>query len=197
MAERLETRLEGPILIEPKVFRDERGFFHESYRRGEWARLGIDHEFIQDNHSRSTQGVVRGMHFQARGGPRDEGMAKLVRCSAGAILDVLVDIRRGSPTFGEWEGFELSDENLHQLLCPVGFAHGFVVLSDVADVVYRCDAYYDRDSEGGVAHDDPEIAIAWPRDLELTVSERDAQAPRLAEVAGELPFEYARSASAG
>ena len=197
MAERLETRLEGPILIEPKVFRDERGFFHESYRREEWARLGIDHEFIQDNHSRSTRGVVRGMHFQARGGPRDEGMAKLVRCSAGAILDVLVDIRRGSPTFGEWEGFELSDENLHQLLCPVGFAHGFVVLSDVADVVYRCDAYYDRDSEGGVAHDDPEIAIAWPRDLELTVSERDAQAPRLAEVAGELPFEYERSTSAG
>ena len=162
MAERIETRLEGPILIEPRVFRDERGFFHESYRREEWARLGIDHEFIQDNHSRSTRGVVRGMHFQTRGGPRDEGMAKLVRCSAGAILDVLVDVRRGSPTFGQWEGFELSDENLRQLLCPVGFAHGFVVLSEVADVVYRCDAYYDPDSEGGIAHDDPELGIAWP-----------------------------------
>jgi len=197
MAELIETRLEGPILIEPRVFRDERGFFHESYRREEWARLGVDHEFIQDNHSRSAQGVVRGMHFQSRGGPRDEGMAKLVRCSAGAILDVLVDVRRGSPTFGEWESFELSDENLRQLLCPVGFAHGFVVLSEVADVVYRCDAYYDPDSEGGIAHDDPELGIAWPRDLTLTVSERDSQAPRLSEVASDLPFEYPRPAATG
>lgn len=197
MAERIETRLEGPILIEPRVFRDERGFFHESYRREEWARLGIDHEFIQDNHSRSTRGVVRGMHFQTRGGPRDEGMAKLVRCSAGAILDVLVDVRRGSPTFGHWEGFELSDENLRQLLCPVGFAHGFVVLSEVADVVYRCDAYYDPDSEGGIAHDDPELGITWPGELTLIVSERDSRAPRLSEAAGDLPFEYVRSAAHG
>jgi dTDP-4-dehydrorhamnose 3,5-epimerase len=191
MAERLYTRLEGPILIEPRVHRDERGFFHESYRREEWARLGIDHEFVQDNHSRSRRGVVRGMHFQSRGGPRDEGMAKLVRCSAGAILDVVVDIRRGSPTFGEWESFELDDANLRQLLCPVGFAHGFCVLSETADVVYRCDAYYDPSSEGGIAYDDPELAIAWPSDLELAPSARDASAPRLREVADALPFRYA------
>jgi dTDP-4-dehydrorhamnose 3,5-epimerase len=197
MAERLETRLEGPVLVQPTVFRDERGFFHESYRREEWARLGIDHELVQDNHSRSGRGVVRGMHFQSRGGPRDEGMAKLVRCSAGAILDVLVDVRRGSPTFGEWEAFELSDDNLRQLLAPVGFAHGFCVLSDVADVVYRCDAYYDPASEGGIAYDDPELGIQWPEGLALIVSDRDARAPRLREVAGELPFEYARSSATG
>jgi dTDP-4-dehydrorhamnose 3,5-epimerase len=191
MAERLDTRLEGPILIQPQVFRDERGFFHESYRREEWSRLGVEHEWVQDNHSRSRHGVVRGMHFQSRGGPRDEGMAKLVRCSAGAILDVVVDVRRGSPTFGEWEAFELDDENLRQLLCPVGFAHGFCVISEVADVVYRCDAYYDPASEGGIAYDDPDVAIAWPAGIELTPSDRDARAPRLREVADELPFEYA------
>lgn len=196
MAERLDTRLDGPILIQPKVFRDERGFFHESYRREEWERLGVAGELVQDNHSRSAHGVVRGLHFQSRGGPRDEGMAKLVRCSAGAILDVVVDIRRGSPTFGEWEAFQLDDENLRQLLCPVGFAHGFCVLSDTADVVYGCDAYYDPASEGGIAYDDPDLAIEWPAGIELTPSARDAAAPRLRDLAGELPFEYARPAGA-
>jgi len=196
MVERPETRLQGPILVQPKVFRDERGFFHETYRRDEWAELGIPHEFVQDNHSRSSRGVVRGMHFQTRGGPRDEGQTKLVRCARGAILDVVVDIRRGSPTFGEWEAFELSDDNLRQLFCPVGFAHGFCVLSDVADVVYRCDAYYDPDSEAGIAYDDPDLAIAWPDDLELVPSARDARAPRLREVAGGLPFRYVAPAPA-
>ena len=191
MAERLDTRLEGPILVQPKVFGDERGFFAETYRREEWAELGISHEFVQDNHSRSRRGVVRGMHFQFRGGPRDEGQAKPVRCARGAILDVVVDIRRGSPTFGEWEAFELSDLSMRQLLCPVGFAHGFCVLSDVADVVYRCDAYYDPQSEAGIAYDDPDLAIAWPEGLELVPSARDAGAPPLADVADELPFEYA------
>lgn len=191
MAERIDTRLEGPILIQPDVLRDERGFFHESYRREEWARLGVDPEFVQDNHSRSGRGVVRGMHFQSSGGPRDKGMTKLVRCSAGAILDVLVDIRRGSPTFGEWEAFELNDDNLRQLLSPVGFAHGFCVVSETADVVYRCDAYYDPASEGGIAYDDPDIGIHWPEALELIPSTRDAFAPRLKQVAAELPFEYA------
>ncbi len=191
MAERLDTRLEGPILVQPKVFRDERGFFHETYRREEYARLGIPQEFVQDNHSRSARGVVRGMHFQTRGGPCDAGMAKLVRCSSGAILDVLVDVRRGSPTFGEWEAYELSDDNLRQLFCPSGFAHGFCVLSETADVAYRCDAYYDPVSEGGIAYDDPEVGIAWPEGLELVPSGRDARAPRLREVADELPFRYA------
>jgi len=193
MGERLSTRLEGPVLIQPKVLGDERGFFAETYRREEWAELGIPHEFVQENHSRSRQGVVRGMHFQARGGPRDEGQAKLVRCPRGAIVDVVVDIRRGSPTFGEWEAFELSDENMRQLLCPVGFAHGFCVLSELADVVYRCDAYYDPTSEGGIAYDDPDLAIAWPAQVELTASARDARAPRLAELADELPFVYRRA----
>src|SRR5207247_3249385 len=123
-----------------------------------------------DNHSRSGRGIVRGMHFQV-----GRGMAKLVRCARGAILDVVVDLRRGSPTFGEWEGFELSDENLHQLYCPVGFAHGFCVLSEIADVMYRCSSYYEPKLEGAVAYDDPDLAIAWP-DMELTASPRDATA---------------------
>src|SRR5215211_9143256 len=172
--EPLETRLEGPLLIKPVIHGDERGFFHESYRRNVYAELGIPEEFVQDNHSRSRHGIVRGMHFQV-----GHGAAKLVSCARGAIMDVVVDIRRGSPTFGEWEAFELTDDNLRQLLCPVGFAHGFCVLSELADVVYRCDAYYDPASEAGIAYDDPALAIAWPRDLELRPSQRDAQAPPL------------------
>src|SRR5687768_7368221 len=132
----LETRLEGPLLIEPQVFGDQRGFFIETYRRSAFAEVGIDEEMLQDNHSRSTRGVVRGMHFQI--GP---GASKLVRCGRGRIWDVVVDIRRGSPTFGEWEAFELDDENLRMAYCPVGFAHGFCVLSDVADVFYMQSNY--------------------------------------------------------
>jgi dTDP-4-dehydrorhamnose 3,5-epimerase len=184
--ERLKTRLDGPILIRPLVHGDDRGFFHESYRRSVYADLGIPDEFVQDNHSRSRRGVLRGMHFQV-----GEGMAKLVRCASGAILDVLVDIRRGSPTFGEWEAFELNDENLHQLYCPIGFAHGFCVLSERADVLYKCSSYYDESIERGIAYDDPDVGIGWP-DMELSVSERDARAPRLREVRDELPFEYGR-----
>jgi dTDP-4-dehydrorhamnose 3,5-epimerase len=183
--DRLETRLEGPILVRPVVHGDARGFFQETYRRSEYAELGIAEEFVQDNHSRSRHGIVRGMHFQV-----GRGMAKLVRCGRGTILDVLVDLRRGSPTFGEWEAFELNDENLHQLYCPIGFAHGFCVTSESADVMYKCDAYYDESIERGIRYDDPEIGIDWP-DVELIPSERDASAPRLAEIADELPFEYA------
>jgi dTDP-4-dehydrorhamnose 3,5-epimerase len=183
--ERLETRLEGPILVKPVVHGDERGFFHESYRRNTYAELGIPEEFVQDNHSRSRHGIVRGMHFQV--GP---GMAKLVRCARGAILDVVVDLRRGSPSFGSWEAFELTDDNLHQLYCPIGFAHGFCVTSDTADVLYKCTAYYDESIERGIAYDDPDIGIEWP-ELELIPSERDANAPRLSEIESELPFSYA------
>lgn len=179
----IPTRLDGPVLLRPVVHRDARGFFHESYRRSVFAELGIDDDFVQDNHSRSSRGVLRGMHFQ-------DGMAKLVRCARGAIVDVLVDIRRGSPTFGQWEAFELNDENLHQLYAPVGFAHGFCVLSESADVVYRCSSYYDPELEGGIHYADPDVGIAWPEGLEWTVSERDANAPTLAEVADALPFEY-------
>jgi dTDP-4-dehydrorhamnose 3,5-epimerase len=177
----LVTRLEGPILIEPVVHGDARGFFQETYRRDAFAELGIADDFVQDNHSRSGLGIVRGMHFQP-------GMAKLLRCPRGAILDVLVDIRLGSPNFGQWEGFELSDSNHHQLYCPDGFAHGFCVLSEAADVVYKTSAYYDPAAEGGFAYNDPDVGIAWPEDLELVVSARDSGAPRLAEIADSLPF---------
>ncbi len=182
--EQVQTKLEGPILVKPVVHGDERGFFHDTYRRNVYAGLGIPEEFVQHNHSRSRHGIVRGMHFQV-----GRGMAKLVRCARGAIVDVLVDLRRGSPTFGHWEAFELNDENLHQLYCPIGFAHGFCVLSDVADVMYLCDAYYDESIERGIKYDDPEVGIEWP-DVPLIPSERDANAPLLSEIADELPFEY-------
>jgi dTDP-4-dehydrorhamnose 3,5-epimerase len=179
----LRTRLEGPILIAPVVHGDERGFFAETYRRTRLEELGVHHEFVQDNHSRSRRGVVRGMHFQI-----GSGAAKLVRCGRGAIYDVLVDIRRGSPTFGQWEAFELSDENHHQLYVPIGFAHGFCVLSEVADVLYKQSSYFDAALEREIAFDDPDVGIEWPPDLELIPSQRDLDAPALAEVAHQLPF---------
>lgn len=182
---RLETRLDGPLLIEPVVFGDERGFFQESYRRSVYSELGVAEEFVQDNHSRSGHGIVRGMHFQV-----GSGAAKLVRCGRGRILDVVVDLRRGSPTFGEWEGFELDDENLHQLYCPIGFAHGFCVLSEVADVMYKQTSYYDASIDRGIKYDDPDVGIEWPEGIELIPSERDANAPLLREIEAELPFEY-------
>ena len=182
---RLETRLEGPILIEPRVLGDERGFFCETYRREVFAELGIPEEMVQDNHSRSGHGVLRGMHFQV-----GDGMAKLVRCARGAMVDVVVDLRRGSPTFGEWEAFRLDEENLHQLYCPVGFAHGFVVVGEIADVMYKCSSYYDESIERGIAYDDPDVAIDWPAGVELQVSARDASAPRLRDIEDELPFVY-------
>jgi dTDP-4-dehydrorhamnose 3,5-epimerase len=177
------TRLAGPVLLEPVVHGDERGFFLETYRRNVLAELGIRDEFVQDNHSRSRRGIVRGMHFQP-------GMAKLVRCARGAVLDVLVDVRRGSPAFGRWEGFELDDVGGRQVYCPDGFAHGFCVLSEVADVVYKTSAYYEPSAEGGFAFDDPAVGIAWPDGLELIPSARDRAAPALAEIADSLPFEF-------
>lgn len=174
-------------LIEPEVFRDERGFFAETYRQA-WhaqARIPDAEEFIQDNHSRSAKGVVRGMHFHV-----GAGVAKLVRCGRGKILDVVVDLRRGSPTYGQWEGFELDDERMGILYVPVGFAHGFCVVSESADVLYKQSAYYDPQIERGIAWNDPDIDIHWPAGLELTVSQRDAHAPRLSKVAAELPFVY-------
>jgi dTDP-4-dehydrorhamnose 3,5-epimerase len=181
----IETRLEGPVLVEPEVHRDGRGFFQETYRADAYAAAGIDPEFVQDNHSRSTLGVVRGMHFQV--GP---GQAKLVRCATGAIVDVVVDLRRGSPTYAEWEAFELDDRNGRQLYCPIGFGHCFCVVSERADVVYKCSNYYDAEIERGIAYDDPDIGIEWPGGVELIPSERDAKAPRLRDLADELPFVY-------
>jgi dTDP-4-dehydrorhamnose 3,5-epimerase len=171
---RLETTLDGPILLQPEVHRDPRGFFVETARKTTLAELGITDEFVQDNQTRSSHGVLRGMHFQP-------GMAKLVRCARGRIYDVVVDIRPDSPAFGRWEGFELSDENHHQLYCPDGFAHGFCVLSELADVVYRCSAYYDPARESGFRYDDPDVGIAWPN-MELQTSVRDDTAPLLHEL---------------
>jgi dTDP-4-dehydrorhamnose 3,5-epimerase len=182
----LVTRLDGPILLAPKVLGDERGFFVETYRRSVFGELGILEEMVQDNHSRSRRGIVRGMHFQI-----GKGAAKLVRVSRGAIFDVVVDVRSGSPTFGQWEGFELTEDNMHMLYCPVGFAHGFCVLSDIADVMYKQSNYYADETERGIAYNDPEVGIAWPLPTaELVPSERDAAAPRLSEFAAESPFHY-------
>jgi dTDP-4-dehydrorhamnose 3,5-epimerase len=172
---RLETRLEGPVLIEPVVHGDSRGFFLETYRRRELAELGVHDEFVQDNHSRSRRGVLRGMHAQP-------GQAKLVRCPRGAILDVVVDIRPGSPSFGSWESVELDDEAHRQLYVPDGFAHGFCVLSEVADVLYKVSTYYEPAAEFGFRFDDPEVGIEWPADLELQTSPRDREAPLLREL---------------
>src|SRR3954453_6459207 len=184
--EPLETRIDGPVLLKPRVFGDERGFFMESYRRKVYAEHGIAEEMVQDNHSRSSAKIVRGMHFQI-----GEGAAKLVRCGHGAIYDVVVDVRKGSPTYGEWEAFELSDENHHILYCPVGFAHGFCVLSDVADVFYKQSNYYADDTERGISYRDPDVGIRWRVPVEeLIPSDRDANAPTLSEIEAELPFTY-------
>ena len=180
---RVDTRLEGLVHLEPTVHGDARGFFLESYRANVWAEHGIDDTFVQDNHSRSRRGVLRGMHFSI-----GAGQAKLVRCARGRILDVAVDLRRGSPTFGEWESVELDDEGAGQIYIPLGFAHGFCVLSDVADVTYKCSTYYDDAIERGFRYDDPAVGIAWPRDIDLLVSDRDREALTLDEIAGELPF---------
>jgi len=179
---RLKTRLDGPILIETTLLRDERGFFVETYRRSTFAELGISEEFVQHNQSRSPRGVVRGLHFQV-----GAGVSKLARCSRGAVLDVMVDLRRGSPTFGEWEAFELSEENGRLAYCPIGFGHGHVVLTDEADFVYSLSDYYDGELERGIAYDDPDVGVQWP-DLELIASKRDATAPRLRDVQEDLPF---------
>lgn len=186
-----DTRIEGPLLLVPRKFGDERGFFAETFRESLFAERGITDDFVQDNHSRSVRGVVRAIHFQNA----EHGAAKLVRCARGAILDVVVDLRRGSPTYAQWEAFELSDENLHAIYVPHGFGHGFVVLSDVADVAYKQTAYYDPEVESEIHYLDPDIGIAWPEGLELNVSARDDAAPRLADVADRLPFRYSSSAT--
>ena len=172
---RLETRLEGPVLLEPTVHGDSRGFFLETFRTTRMREAGLSDDWVQDNHSRSAHGVLRGMHFQP-------GMAKLVRCAHGSILDVIVDIRPGSPQFGRWEGFELDDVAHRQLYVPDGFGHGFCVLSDTADVLYRCSAFYDPAAEAGFRFDDPDVGIDWPEGIEYQTSERDRGAPLLREL---------------
>jgi dTDP-4-dehydrorhamnose 3,5-epimerase len=182
VARRLETKLDGVVLIEPVVHGDERGFMLESYARGEWAELGVDVEFVQHNHSRSSRGTLRGIHFQT-----SPGQAKLVRCARGAILDVAVDLRKDSPTYGQWEAHVLDDSTHRQLFVPVGFGHGFAVLSDVADVAYQVSSLYDPATEAGIAWDDPDVGVDWQVSDPL-LSERDKKAPRLSEIADSLPW---------
>jgi dTDP-4-dehydrorhamnose 3,5-epimerase len=178
----LDAGLAGAKLLKPRVHGDERGFFLESFRADVLAEGGIETAFVQDNHSRSLHGIVRGMHYQP-------GQLKLVRCVRGAIFDVIVDVRRASPTFGRWEGYELNDESHHQLLVPDGFAHGFCVLSDCADVVYKVSSYYDPSAEGGFRFDDQAVGIEWPIPADrLIASTRDVNAPTLAEITPSLSF---------
>ncbi len=181
-AQALPTKLDGLVLVEPQVHGDARGFMVETYARDEWVGLGVDAEFVQHNHSRSSRGTLRGIHFQT-----SPGQAKLIRCARGEILDVAVDLRRGSPTFGQWEAHVLDDVAHRQLYVPIGFGHGFAVLSEVADVTYQVSSLYDPETERGIAWDDPEVGVDWRVDDPL-LSARDKEAPRLAEIADSLPW---------
>jgi dTDP-4-dehydrorhamnose 3,5-epimerase len=186
---KLETELDGPILVELVKHGDERGFFAETYREDEFGRMGIPVSWVQDNHSRSAGKIVRGMHFQL-----GAGVAKLVRCGRGAIYDVVVDLRRGSPTYGQAEGFELTEENMRVVYCPVGFAHGFCALSDVANTIYKQSVYFATGPESELSYRDPAIGIDWPIPVEeLQASEKDEAAPTLSELEPKLEgpqFEY-------
>lgn len=181
----VETSLPGVLLLEPVVHGDARGFFMETYRATTLAELGIAHDWVQDNHARSGRGVCRGMHFAL-----PPGQAKLVRAARGAIVDVCVDLRRGSPAYGRWEAFTLDDVDHRMVYVPVGFAHGYCVTSDVADVIYQCSGYYDPSLEREISVHDPDVGIVWP-DVPLVLSDRDRAAPLLRDIAGDLPFVYA------
>lgn len=172
----LKTAIEGVFIIEPKVFEDPRGYFYESYSATKLKDAGIETVFVQDNQSKSTYGVIRGLHYQLP----PHAQTKLVRAVEGSIYDVAVDLRKDSPTFGQWVGVELSAENKRQLYIPQGFAHGFSVLSETAVVQYKCDEYYHPETEGGVIYNDPTLAIDWkiPADRAL-ISKKDAALPVL------------------
>ncbi len=177
-----ETGIGGLMLLQPKCFQDERGFFLESFQRERYAAVGIADDFVQDNHSRSIQGVVRGLHFQVK-----RPQAQLVTILRGRVFDVAVDLRPDSPSFGKWYGTELDDEEPCQIYMAPGLAHGFCVLSDFADLHYKVSRYYDRDDDGGVVWNDPDIAIQWPI-ADPKISPRDAAFPRLRDLrAGQLP----------
>ncbi len=178
------TTVPGVFVAVPRVFGDSRGFFFESYTRRAFAEHGIDTEFVQDNHSRSKgRGVLRGLHFQLP--PHEQ--AKLVRCTRGAIYDVIVDVRRGSPAFGRWEGFELTEENRCMLFVPRGCAHGFCTLTEDTEVLYKADNYYAPDHDSGLVWNDPALDISWPVDSPV-LSAKDQALPRLAEFSS--PFRY-------
>jgi dTDP-4-dehydrorhamnose 3,5-epimerase len=180
----VQTTLPGVVVIKPTVYEDSRGFFAETYRADVLAAAGIPDNFVQDNHSRSARGVLRGLHYQV---PRLQ--AKLCRVASGAVFDVAVDIRLGSPTFGRWHGVLLSDQNKLMLYIPGGFAHGFVVRSESADFLYKCSEYYDASSDRAIAWNDPAIGIAWDAPSP-TLSAKDRSAPLLAEVPPEFLPRY-------
>jgi len=174
-----ETDIEGLFILEPRVFKDARGYFFESFHKQKLEDFGIHYNFIQDNQSRSSFGVVRGLHYQKE----PWAQTKLIRVIEGVIFDVALDIRTGSPTYGRWYGLELSAENCLQLLVPAGFAHGFSVLSDHATVNYKCDAYYHPASESGIHHADPDLNIDWKLDLDhAVISEKDRILPHLKDI---------------
>ncbi|RSU07886.1 dTDP-4-dehydrorhamnose 3,5-epimerase [Vagococcus entomophilus] len=184
----IPTKLQDVKLIEPAVFGDHRGFFMESYSDKDFKEAGIDFNFIQDNHSLSQEaGVLRGLHFQKG----KSAQTKLIRVVTGAVLDVIVDIRKGSPTYGEWEGYIISEHNHRQLLVPRGFAHGFVTLTPNVNFLYKCDNDYDAAADGGISFDDKELGIIWPIDVNKAItSEKDSKHPTLKEFEAENPFVY-------
>lgn len=170
-----KTKLDGVVIIEPDVFGDNRGFFMESWNKEKMAELGLDYDFVQDNHSKSTvKGTLRGIHFQKD----DKAQAKLVRCVKGAVLDVAVDLRKNSPTFKQWVGVELSEENKKQLLIPRGFGHGFVTLTDDVEFLYKADNYYAPEADAGIRWNDPEIGVEWGVENPI-LSEKDKKNPFL------------------
>jgi len=182
----LKTGLPGIVIIEPARFGDDRGFFSESWNRRRMAEAGLDIDFVQDNHSLSRQaGTLRGLHFQSP----PHAQAKLVRCGRGALFDVAVDIRHGSPTYGQWTGVELSFENGRQLFVPEGFLHGFVTRQPETEVIYKCSDYYAPDCDGAVRFDDPELGIDWGLDGDPVLSDKDAAAPRLRDLPAYFTWE--------
>lgn len=182
----IETGLPGLVVFEPKVFEDSRGYFFESYNENTFAAQGITTRFVQDNQSRSSFGVIRGLHYQLS----PHAQSKLVRVLTGKILDVAVDIRKGSPTYGKVCAVELSAENKKQLFLPKGFAHGFSVLSETAEVLYKCDGFYNKESEGGIIYNDPALQIDWQVSVDKAiVSDKDVVLPTLADCKNNFVFE--------
>lgn len=193
------TSIDGVYIIEPTVFGDKRGYFMETYSKADFEEIGLNYDFVQDNQSRSKKGVLRGLHFQ-----KENTQAKLVRCIRGSVFDVAVDLRPGSKTYGKWEGVVLTEENKKQFMIPRGFAHGFLVLSDVAEFAYKCDDIYNHEAEGGLRWNDETVAIKWPfeelgadfRMEDLLTSEKDGNWPTLEELKQtELFKEYAVAAA--
>lgn len=181
---RIDTTIPELFILEPQVFGDSRGYFLENYNRKDFKRIGLDVDFVQDNMSRSTRGVLRGLHFQIK-----HTQDKLVKVTRGKVFDVGVDLRRGSPTFGKWEGVILDDENHRMLYVPEGFAHGFLVLSDTADFCYKCTDYYAPESEGGIIWNDPDIGIKWPLEgITPLLSQKDEILPNFKDT--DIPFVY-------